>query len=816
MLDVSIVILNWKVKDLLRRCLASVYAHTKGVQFEVLVVDNDSADGSVEMIAREFPQATLIVNNRNIGFAAGNNPAIARAQGSFILLLNPDTELQEDAITKMVTWMRKNPHAAIMGPRLQNTDGTLQESVRAFPTIVSQALIMLKLHHVFPKVSALKKYFAKDFDYRKSEIVDQVMGAAFMIRRSVLEQIGLLDERFFIWFEEVDYCKRAKDAGLEVWYVPCASVTHHGGESFGQVFGPKKQQMFNDSLRKYFLKHFGVLAWLALTILDPFSKALAWCVALRKSQKGTAPRDPISDFYATYRLTILLIILFELLSFGAYLLSSNASSFVWIIIVGATTLLALKRFDLAVLILLAELFVGSQGGYLVTLGAAQGLGLSLRQGLFLAVVGVWLAEMVAASIAPSRRREDAWAWLRRLRAHGVLFPYISLIAVLGLGILRGILRGNAYNVIFFDVDRSLYYGLFPALVVAFSIPAMRRRTAAVLTAAVTTSVAKALLVLFFFSHRVYSVAATMYLWIRDTRVGEITIMAADFYRIFFQSQIFILTSCFVAALLYMYARERKGALARVSAAFFCWSMVSMLLSLSRSFWFGGAVATVLLTGILIVAKAEMRIWKRFAFLGVGSIVVAIATIAAVYYFPFPNKSGSLSLASLFSDRAMSLNDSAASSRWALLPKLTQAAMAHPVFGSGYGTTVTYTTSDPRLLATNNTASYTTYAFEWGYHDLWLKIGLVGLAVYGWFIIALALPLLRVVRFGRADLRVADFTENDVRKKSVIISTGVLAGLIALLATNIFSPYLNHPLGIGILMIIAALGVNGAFDVEKTV
>ncbi len=808
-MDASIVILNWKVKDLLRRCLASVYAQTKGVQFEVLVVDNDSRDGSVEMIAREFPQATLIVNNCNLGFAAGNNPAIAQARGNFVLLLNPDTELKEDAISKMVTWMRENPQAAIMGPRLENPDCSLQPSVRAFPTLASQALIMLKLHHLIPKFPVLQKYFAKNFDYTKAKIVDQVMGAAFMIRRSALDQIGLLDERYFIWFEEVDYCKRAKDRGLQVWYAPCASITHHGGESFGQVFGPKKQQMFNDSLRKYFLKHSGVAPWLALTILDPFSKALAWGVALAKSKVNK------SDFRNTYLVTIAAIFALEILSLGTYLLSSNAASLVWLVIVSATGIVALKRFDIAVLILLGELFIGSQGGYLVTLGAAQGLNLSLRQGLFLVIVGVWCAELVFATIEGGTRRATAWSWFHRLKERGVLIPYVLLVAMLGFGILRGVLRGNAYDTIFFDVNRSLYYGLFPALVVAFASASLWRRLPAVLSAAVTMAVAKALIVLFFFSHRILNVAQILYFWIRDTRVGEITIMVADFYRIFFQSQIFILVSCFSAALLFAYARERKRWLAYASAAFFCWSMVSMLLSLSRSFWFGGAVATVALALILGWAKAELRVWYRLVALGASSIVIAATVIAALYYFPYPNKSGTLSLTSLFGDRAFSLNDSAANSRWALLPKLTEAAMEHPIFGSGYGTTVTYTTSDPRLLTANNTATYTTYAFEWGYHDMWLKIGLVGLSIYSWFVAMLAFPMLRTMRIGRKDLRVADFAEDDHRKRTVLVSAGVFVGLVALLATNIFSPYLNHPLGIGILMIIAALGVNRAFDLENT-
>lgn len=279
MTDLSIVILNWKVKDLLRECLASVYRHTKGVSFEVIVVDNDSRDGSAEMVATEFPAAMLIVNNRNVGFAAGNNPGIGAAQGEFIVLLNPDTVLEEDALSAMVADMRAHPKAGIEGPRLLGADGKLQPSVRGLPGLADQAMIMLKLHHALRGAGPLRRYFADDHDYGAAGAVEQVMGAAFMMRRAALEQVGILDERFFIWFEEVDLCARMRDAGWEVRYFPGATVIHRGGESFGKVFGPKKQRYFNASLRAYMRKHRGVSAWLAVSLLHPLSMGLAWLAA---------------------------------------------------------------------------------------------------------------------------------------------------------------------------------------------------------------------------------------------------------------------------------------------------------------------------------------------------------------------------------------------------------------------------------------------------------------------------------------------------------------------------------------------------------
>lgn len=275
-MDLSIIIVNWKVKDLLRKCLSSVYRETKDLTFEVFVADNDSRDGSVEMVRAEFPQAQLIANDRNLGFAAANNPAIAKSKGEFVLLLNPDAEVVDGALQQMVAFMRQNQHVGILGPKLLGADGQIQPSVRRDPTILSQTMIMFKLMPFFSGLGPLRRYLAKDFDYARPVQVEQIMGAAYLIRRSVITAIGGLDERFFIWFEEVDLCKRARQAGFQVWYTPEATIRHMKGESFGQVFDPKKQGYYDRSLRLYFLKHSGVIAYLFFLALHPIAIALAW------------------------------------------------------------------------------------------------------------------------------------------------------------------------------------------------------------------------------------------------------------------------------------------------------------------------------------------------------------------------------------------------------------------------------------------------------------------------------------------------------------------------------------------------------------
>lgn len=300
-MDLSVITVNWKVKDLVFRSLQSLYQHTRGISFEVFFVDNDSRDGSVGLIQREFPQIHIIANQKNLGFAKACNQGIQASIGDFVLLLNPDTEFFDNALGKLVVWMRNHPDVGIAGGKLLNPDRTLQQSVRRFPTFISQALILLKLHHVFPDLKPLRHYFAKDFNYDPPPFVgggkgegievDQVMGSFFCIRRELIKQIGPLDERYFIWFEEVDYCKMARDADWKVVYTPELSIIHHGGESFAQVFALKKQRMFNDSLQKYMRKHYGFWPWLGITLLSPPSIFLAWFCGFTRKKKSSRAKS---------------------------------------------------------------------------------------------------------------------------------------------------------------------------------------------------------------------------------------------------------------------------------------------------------------------------------------------------------------------------------------------------------------------------------------------------------------------------------------------------------------------------------------------
>lgn len=279
-MDLSIIIVSWNVKDLLRTCLQSIYTHTQDIRFEVFVVDNASHDGSAQMVTTEFPQVHLLANTTNQGFGKANNQGLLQATGKYILFLNDDTEISSNIFKQLITHYNElalaGRNIGMMGCRLNNPDHTLQPSVRAYPTVMDQTAILLKLHHVFPNV--VSHYIQTDFDYTKEQVVDQVMGAFMLTTRDILNQTGAFDENFFVWFEEVDLQKRIRNAGYDILYTPIAACVHVKGASFTQLRKPKAQIMFNRSMRYYFKKHHSWLAYVWICAIQPLSVLLAYAI----------------------------------------------------------------------------------------------------------------------------------------------------------------------------------------------------------------------------------------------------------------------------------------------------------------------------------------------------------------------------------------------------------------------------------------------------------------------------------------------------------------------------------------------------------
>ncbi len=282
----SIIIVSWNVKEKLAENLRAIFA-SLGIDFratEVIVVDNHSKDGTVEMLKKDFPQVNAIANKDNLGFAKANNQGISRAHGDYILLLNPDMRVQPDTLRKMLDWMDVNPQASVAGCRLLDEHGNLARHVRNFPRVWDQAAIILKLPHLFPNI--LKHYIPADFDYQKESRVDSIRGGFFMVRAKRRHPFWL-DERYFLWFEEVDYCRQIKKDKEEVWFTPAAECIDYVGQSFKQVNSMKKQKYFRDSMLKYFKKWHPRWQYRLLQILWPLGLLLTFFAEkLRFKGKG--------------------------------------------------------------------------------------------------------------------------------------------------------------------------------------------------------------------------------------------------------------------------------------------------------------------------------------------------------------------------------------------------------------------------------------------------------------------------------------------------------------------------------------------------
>ena len=294
MIDLSISIVSWNTKSHLRDCLRSVRARVEGLTYEGFVVDNASTDGSPEMVGKEFPDVQLIANEQNRGFAAANNQALRLAQGRYVILLNPDTLVHRGALETMVRFMDGHPEAGAVGCRLLNGDGTLQRSTRRMPTFTT----MLYDNTLLGKFAYFRRK-VKDFKGKASEEVEEVdatSGAALMIRRSLLDEIGLMDEGYFMFLEEVDLCRRIWAKGFRVYVVPQAVITHLGGESRRQH--PEIRLIVQRSLMRYFLKYEGTIkTTLFKLVYKPlFVVSLLWDLgvdALQMVKYQTLWRDPL-------------------------------------------------------------------------------------------------------------------------------------------------------------------------------------------------------------------------------------------------------------------------------------------------------------------------------------------------------------------------------------------------------------------------------------------------------------------------------------------------------------------------------------------
>lgn len=751
-MKLSIIIVNWNVSDLLQRCLSSIETYSLATPYEVIVIDNASQDGSEDMVRENFPTVNYIQNTENRGFATACNQGITIAQGEQILFLNPDTRLQEGSLSQLTSFLDTHPQAGLVAPQLIHDDGSIQPSVRTFPTIGT----------------ALRSFFhlpqKKDKSFSELTEVQQPMGACLLVRRRVLGRIGFFDETFFLWFEEVDLCKRIYDAGYTIYYLPSAWVTHVGGTSFKQKKTMDKQKIFYNSFAYYLKKHFGWKALVPRFLMQGYTMTLSHPYTI---------------------IPVIALFLVECVSYiGYHIPLIKSIGFLSIVIL--TCILSSKHLLYGILIAVSELIIGSKGYlFALPLGTSE---ISVRVGIFCAMFIAWFFTIVKV------RGSGMFLFFRS--------PFFKWYLLLFLFVLWGIVHGfsqrNDIGNIVHDVNGWFYFFLIFPLYDALRT---RKEIGKLLDVATSALCIQTLKVLFFFyvmTHQSFGVDIIypLYRWLRTTGVGEVTQFEWGGVRVFFQSQIYVVIAFFMFLPWiwnFFETRNREKRIVdhlwRESKRWYLLSIgciASIAVSFSRSLW--AATSIMLLCAFLLKMKSRAIIIQTGISLTLAKIC-ALLLLGMIAFFPFPSATGGFGLGT-FTKRFEDLNsEAAAASRWNLLPVLGDAIRQHPFTGYGFGKTITYTSYDPRVRESNAAGTFTTFTFEWGYLDFIIKMGIGGFVAYCVLLIVLFRAGLTMFRKHTSDH---------------IFISGLLLGLGVIVLVHVLTPYLNHPLGIAYVIVLSCI------------
>lgn len=475
-----------------------------------------------------------------------------------------------------------------------------------------------------------------------------------------------------------------------------------------------------------------------------------------------------------FKFILLAIIVIEFFSFFAFLFPI-LNNFLFIFILAAILILTLLRLEYGVCAIIAELIIGSKG-YLFSFDFGS-FSLSIRIGLFAVVVAVWAVQFI-------KTKQVKIEFLNSKLAR----PFILLFVFIVYGAILGVLRGNFFSNLFFDFNNWLFFCLIFPFFKVIKKENFKNLFAAVL-AALTALILKTYFLLFVFSHYFIGAMPFLYKWVRITGVGEITDMGGGFYRVFFQSHIYALLGFFILLPLlntkFVQRREKLFKKNNAILLLFISSLLSVVvISFSRSFWLAGAV-TLFCYCIILFFKKNIKQLSINILLIFSVFIASIFLFAGIVKFPLPIKSQPISLTSIVEKRGAEISgDAAVGSRWNLLGPLWDKIKKRPILGSGFGETVTYKTKDPRALENNPDGFYTTYAFEWGYFDFWLKMGIFGVLAYLYLIF-------KIFKLGWKN-----------RSNDYIF--GGLSALAVLIIVHFFTPYLNHPLGIAYIILTSAM------------
>ncbi len=467
----------------------------------------------------------------------------------------------------------------------------------------------------------------------------------------------------------------------------------------------------------------------------------------------------------------------EILSYLS-LLSVNLNQFVYILLVIILIIVSAYSLECALLIILAELFIGSMGHLFMM--PILGQPISIRVIFWSVVMISFLSRFIWQLIRDGRGSE----YLKILKSFSALkyFLVLAIFVVLSLG--NGYLRGHELGNIFSDANSWLYFLLIFPLAVVYkknSLSIFNNLKFLFIVASVWISL-KTLFLLFVFTHNL-SFASEVYLWIRKSLVGEMTATLSGWPRVFIQGQIYSGLALFFTFWSYLKIKSEDYSKKIINIILATLFASSLLISFSRSFWVG-LICAFLFSLIVVwrVYNFKKVVFSIFWF--IASFFLGFALVYLISIFPYPQPGN---FNADFIGRISNGNESAVSSRWSLLPVLTKEIIKEPFFGQGYGATITYTSSDPRVLEKDPSGKYTTYAFEWGYFDIWLKLGLFGFLSY----------LVLLGNLLRKALQYSFDNQN-------YVLLGLASGIVFLAITNFFTPYLNHPLGIGVLLLGSCL------------
>jgi hypothetical protein len=485
------------------------------------------------------------------------------------------------------------------------------------------------------------------------------------------------------------------------------------------------------------------------------------------------------------------LVVIEVASYFGYLFPVWGDLSFWLV-TGLILVFSLKNIRYGICAAFLELLIGSKGYLFST--AIAGTEISIRIAIWLILLAIWIVYFFSSFFKKTPDKKSIFLKKETYRQN-YLYYFFGLFFFIAVGLAIGLARNN-FSDVFLDFNGWLFFALlFPCLEAVsnknFSGENLSISFGRIFAVGIFWLFLKTIFLLFLFSH-VFSNSSWMqeflnykiYRWVRESGVGEITMMPFGFVRIFFQSHIFALFAFF--AILTATVKFSKEILTAKKTLIFLTlaqtAVISLIMiSYSRSFWVGLA-AGLLFSAFIFLKKYG---WKK-SFIAAGLTIVstalALGLIATVIKFPFPKPGVNFNIAEALTDRAKKVNnEAAASSRYALLPELWKEIRENFIFGGGFGQTVSYRTSDPKILENNPDGYYTTYAFEWGWLDVWLKIGLFGGLFY----------LLFFLKLFKNSLR-----QNDLRGDVFALS------LVVLVVVNFFTPYVNHPLGIGTFLFVA--------------